>query len=153
MRVVNLERLPDSAVPEGAMKSPQDVLKLAASGLIGFDEVNKAEALAELAAIGNQMAPRNATAPPESERDPRPLAEAIAGSWSNGMVTLTFNADGTATALVAMSGMQRSGHWSVDAQGRLLADVMGKRDAADAWVAGDQLTISQSGAGMTFKRA
>lgn len=150
MRVVNLERLPDKAVPAGAMKSPQDMLKLAASGLVGFDEVKKAEALAEMAAIGHAMQP--GATPSASERDPRPLAEAIIGKWSNGMVTITFNRDGTA-ALSLPGGMERHAKWSVDRQGRLVADVMGENQAGDAWVAGDQLNIKLGGEGIVLRRA
>jgi hypothetical protein len=155
MRVVNLERLPDHAVPEGEIKSPQDILKLAASGLVGFDEVKKAEARAEMAALGNAMAPKiehGLTPPAASARDPRPLAEAIVGRWTSGVLTVTFNADGTATAAGAI-GPGRSGRWSVDTQGRLALDVLGEGDAAEAWVVGDELTITHAGEGMTFERA
>ena len=156
MRVVNLERLADKPVPADAMKSPQDLLKLAASGIVGFDEVKKAEALAQMAAIGHQLGPNiehNVAPPPAAARDPRPLAEAIVGSWTNQLVTLTFKADGTASAVTAMRGREQSGRWSVDGKGMLVADVMGKQDAAEAWIAGDVLTISQRGEAMTFKRA
>ena len=156
MRVVNLERLADKPVPAEAMKSPQDLLKLAASGIVGFDEVKKAEARAEMAAIGRQFGgdmAHNVSPPPDAARDPRPLAEAIVGSWTNQLVTLTFKADGTASAVTAMRGREQSGRWSVDAKGMLVADVMGKQDAAEAWIAGDVLTISQRGEAMTFKRA
>jgi hypothetical protein len=101
------------------------------------------------------MAPKvehDVTPPPDSARDPRPLAEAIVGRWTSGVITLTFNADGTATAGGAM-GPGRSGHWSVDGQGHLVADVMGQRDSGDAWIVGDQLTITQGGESLTFKRA
>jgi len=150
MRVVNLERLPDKAVPPDAVKSPQDMLKLAASGLIGFDEVKKAEARAEMAAIGHAMQP--GAPPPASGRDPRPLAEAIVGKWTNGMVTITFNPDGTA-ALSLPGGMERQAGWSVDGQGRLVADVMGEKQTSDAWIAGDQLSIKLGGEGIVLRRA
>lgn len=149
-RVVNLERLPDHAVPGGMVHSPQDVLKLAASGLIGFDEVKKAEARAEMAAIAHAAQP--GAPPPASERDPRPLAEAIVGTWTNGMLTVTFDADGTAT-MDLPRGNQRQAHWSVDSQGRLVADVMGEQQAGEAWVAGDHLNITLGGEGIVLRRA
>lgn len=150
MRVVNLEQLPDRPVPAGAMKSPQDMLKLAASSLIGFDEVRKAEARAEMAAIGHAMQP--GAPPPASERDPRPLAEAIVGKWTNGMVTITFSADGTA-ALGLPGGTERQANWSVDSQGRLVANMMGEQQAGEAWVAGDHLSIKLGGEGIVLTRA
>jgi hypothetical protein len=150
MRVVNLEHLPDRAVPAGVMKSPRDMLKLAASGLVGIDEVKKAEARAEMAAIGHAMQP--GAPPPDSERDPRPLAEALIGKWTNGMVTITFNVDGTA-ALALRGGMERQAQWSVDAQGRLVADVMGEKQTSDAWIAGDRLSIKLGGEGIVLDRA
>jgi hypothetical protein len=153
MRVVNLEELPDKPVPDGAIKSPADVLKLAASGLVGFDEVKKAEARAEMAAISRQVGPQPANPPPASRRDPRPLAEAIVGAWSNGVLTLTFNPDGTVKAVTAIGAQPRDGRWSVDAQGRLVGDVMGEHAAVEAWVAGDRLTIAQAGEAMSFQRA
>jgi hypothetical protein len=150
MRVVNLERLPDRPGDAEAIKSPQDALKLAAKSVFSFDEVKSAEARAQLAAAGHALQP--GPPPPTSGRDPRPLAEAIVGRWSNGMMTLEFKPDGT----VAMSlprGTERQAHWSVDSQGRLVADVMGEQQAGEAWVAGDHLNITQGGEGIVLRRA
>jgi hypothetical protein len=77
--------------------------------------------------------------------------EAILGTWSSGFMTVAFSPDGTVTATM-LGGKQRRGRWSVDGSGRLRADVTGAAEAADAWVAGDQLTISVEGKGLTFRR-
>ena len=150
MRVVNLERLPDRAGDAKAIKSPADALKLAASSIFNLDEVKGAEARAQLAAAGNAM--RAGSRPADSELDPRPLATAILGKWTNGMVTLDFDKDGTVAVTMPM-GMERKASWSIDAQGRLVADVMGEKEAGEAWVAGDQLSIKQGGEGIVLKRA
>ena len=150
MRVVNLERLPDRAGDAEAIKSPKDVAKLAASSLFSFDEVKSAEARAQLAAAGHAM--QAGERPPDSELDKRPLAEAIVGKWSNGMVTLDFDANGTVAVTMPM-GMERKANWTVDAQGRLVADVMGEKEAGEAWIAGDRLSIKQGGEGIVLKRA
>jgi hypothetical protein len=42
--------------------------------------------------------------------------------------------------------------WSVDASGRLQAEGFGQAGTADAWLAGDQLTVSMDGRGLTFTR-
>jgi hypothetical protein len=89
--------------------------------------------------------------PPE-HRDPRPLGDAIAGTWTNGVMTVAFSRDGTVTVTTLGHGEWR-GHWSVDASGRLHSDVTGQQDAADAWVAGDRLTIAAEAGGLSFSRA
>jgi hypothetical protein len=150
MRVVNLERLADRPGDADAIKSPMDVARAGMAGIFSFDEVKSAEARARLAAAGHAMTA--GAPPPASERDPRPLAEAIVGKWTNGMITLTFNADGTVDMNLPR-GAQRQAHWSVDAQGRLVADVMGKQEAGEAWIAGDRLSITEGGEGIVLKRA
>lgn len=150
MRVVNLESLPDRAGDAEAVASPKDVAKLAASSLFSLDEVKSAEARAKLAAAGHAM--QAGDRPPDAGLDARPLAEAIVGRWTNGMVTLEFDADGTVAVTMPM-GQERKAHWSVDAQGRLVADVMGEKEAGEAWVAGDRLSIKQGGDGIVLTRA
>ncbi len=151
MRVVNLERLPDRPGDAESVKSPEEALKLAAKSIFNFDEVKGAEARAQLAAVGNAM--RAGPRPPDSQLDPRPLAEAILGRWTNGMITLEFKSDGT-VALQLPRGTDRHAHWSVDAQGHLVADVMGEgQQTSEAWIAGDQLSIKQGAEGIVLKRA
>jgi hypothetical protein len=149
MRVVNLEQLPDREGAADAVKSPKDVARLAASSIFTFDEVKGAEARAQLAAAGHAMAP--GARPPDSELDSRPLAEAVVGRWTNGMVTLEFDAGGTVT-IDLPGGNKRQAHWSVDANGHLVADVMGEKEAGEAWVAGDRLSIRLGGEGIVLKR-
>jgi hypothetical protein len=154
-RAVNFERLADRPLPAGATESPQEAIKQVLGAFGGHDETSRAEARAQLAAMADQLMPKvegsAVIPPPAGLRDPRPLSESILGTWSNGLVTFSFAADGTASATLP-GGRERSGHWSAGADGKLTADVMGHRDAADAWVAGDQLTISDRGEAMTFTR-
>jgi len=151
MRVVNLERLPDPVGATDAIRSPQDALKLAAKSVFSFDEVKGAEARAQLAAMGHAMQP--GARPPASELDSRPLAEAIVGRWTNGLITVEFKQDGS-VVMSLPGGMQREAQWSVDGQGRLVANVMGdKPEAGEAWIAGDQLSVTLGGDGVVLKRA
>jgi hypothetical protein len=152
-RVVNFERLPDKPLPAGAFDSPQAAMK-AAAGAVHGSEAARAEAMAQLQAMGAAMRATvagDATPPPPDQRDSRPLAEAIVGSWTNGFVTIDFNSDGTATGSAA--GRHHDGHWSVDSSGKLVADVMGHSQAVDAWVTADGLTIADNGSAMKFSRA
>jgi hypothetical protein len=41
----------------------------------------------------------------------------------------------------------------VDSSGKLVADLMGKSGPADAWVGGDELTLSLGAQGITLQRA
>jgi hypothetical protein len=52
-----------------------------------------------------------------------------------------------------MGGRQREGHWSIGADGKLHSDATGTPGAADAWITGDTLTISQQGEAAAFQRA
>lgn len=146
-RLVNFEQLADLPLPEGALTNPRVALKDAVAGIFG-----SADARAELAAIGHALQGQMegpATPPPASER--RPLREALPGTWSNGMVSVTFGADGTA-ALTLPGGMKRQGRWSVDPSGRLVSDIGDEQGGADAWVVGDALTIVLEGHGMSLRR-
>jgi len=155
-RAVNFERLADRPLPAEAMDSPREAIKQALGAFGAHDETSRAEARARLAAMADQLRVKvegSAVAPPpQGQRDPRPLSESIVGTWSNGLLTFAFAPDGTGTATLP-GGRVRSGHWSVGPDGRLVADVMGHSDAAEAWVAGDELTISEGGQGIVLKRA
>jgi hypothetical protein len=50
------------------------------------------------------------------------------------------------------NGQQRSGRWSIGSDGKLHSNALGSDLAAEAWVAGDTLSISEGGEGMAFKR-
>jgi hypothetical protein len=155
--LVNLEQLADRPLPEGALTDPRIAMRDAKQALIGSltgGAVDKAEARAELAAIGNAMQSQffaGGAPPPAAARDPRPLAQAIIGTWSNPMLKVVFAADGTASATM-MGGVERSGRWSVDAGGRLVSDVAGSTEPVDAWIAGDRLTVTMGGRGIALQR-
>jgi hypothetical protein len=110
------------------------------------------EARAGMAGLGNAMKAAFAQplTPPAETQDPRPLGEAILGTWSNGFVTAKFCADGTVTT--SGLGRERAGRWSIDVNGHLCSDVTGQQQAAQAWVAGGQLIISAQGKGLTLTR-
>lgn len=151
--MVNLERLPDRPLPAGT--TPQDVLQTVRAAMGSHDRAKIDEARAEMAALGNAMKPEishDAAPPPAEQRDPRPLADALLGTWSSGMITVAFTNDGTFT-MTMLGGHQRSGHWSVNREGKLVADLGGRDQAADAWIAEDQLTVSAEGTALTLKRA
>jgi hypothetical protein len=153
--ILNLERLPDRPLPAGATTSPSASIAAAITALTSGDSVKSAEARAEMEAIGNAMhAERSAAAtpPPASERDPRPLAEAILGTWQTGPMSMTFMPDGSMMVDLP-GGRQSQGRWSVGSDGRLHANASGRDEATDAWVAGNALTISQNGQGMVYRRA
>jgi hypothetical protein len=155
-RAVNFERLADRPLPPGALDSPREAIKEALGAFGAHDETSRAEARAQLSAMGDQLRAKvegsAVTGPPQGQRDPRPLSESILGTWSNGLLTFAFAPDGTATATLP-GGHARSGRWSVGADGKLVADLMGQSDAAEAWVNGDELTISDRGQGIVLKRA
>jgi hypothetical protein len=150
-RVVSVERLPDS--PLQADISLQSVAQSLGASLGARSRRERNEARANLAGISNAVeaafAAPNPPPAPEA-RDPRPLAQAILGTWSNGLVTVTFSADGQAST--QMMGRDRPGYWSIDADGRLHADVAGQQIVAEAWVSGDQLSVLAEGRGLTLSR-
>jgi hypothetical protein len=157
-KVVNFEQLPDRPLaPEAvaALSSPAGALGMAASALMKRDPRERAEAMASMAALGHaiqaEMGPSDAAPPPADQRDPRPLADAILGTWRMGPLTVTFAPDGNATLDTA--GIERKGPWSVGSDGRLHSPAFGPDAVADAWVSGDTLTVRVDGRSMAFHRA
>ncbi len=153
-RVVNVERLPDSALAEAALESPA-ALRSAMRESLSLNDTKRAEGRATLAAVESKLSeafPAPGAPPAPHERDPRPLSEAIVGSWRGGLFSLTFAPDGTATVRPPM-GQELHGRWSVDASGHLRLDAMGGARSGDAWVAGDALTLDIDGTAYTFHRA
>jgi hypothetical protein len=67
-------------------------------------------------------------------------------------MSMTFMPDGTLVA-TARGGKQRQGRWSIGADGKIHAEGAGPSGAAEAWVAGDTLTVSQDGESAAFHRA
>ena len=151
-RVVNLERLPDVAFASGT--TAQDVVASLGAAVRSHSRREVNEIRAKMAPMMDAMAAsRNepVTPPPLGDRDPRPLAQAIVGAWRNPILTVTFDADGSVSASM-LGGIQHRGHWSVNRAGRLVSDVMGRDDAAEAWVVGDELTIVADGNALKFTR-
>jgi hypothetical protein len=155
--VVNLELLPDRPLAEGAATTP-----FAAAQTIGgltaafrsHDKVQVNEARAESTAVMHSMRDQMAQAavpPPAEERDSRPLEKAIVGTWQMGPVSMTFMPDGSMVATLPGGGRQ-SGSWSIGPDGKLHATATGREQVADAWVAGDTLTLSENGQGLPFHR-
>ena len=156
--VVNFERLPDKVVPDITSTTPQALLGQLGSAFLSHDQQTRNETRAEMEAMARslkaQMAITHAAAtpPPAADRDPRPLGQAILGTWQMGPMSMTFMPDGTMVATF-MGGKQRQGHWSIGSDGKLHADATGSGGAADAWIAGDTLTVSQDGESAAFHRA
>jgi hypothetical protein len=153
--ILNLERMPDRPLPAGATTSTTETIAAAITAARSHDSVQAAEARAELDAIKNAMQADRvgaAVQPPADQRDPRPLVEAIIGTWRTGPMSLSFLPDGTMVATLP-GGHEQRGGWSIGADGRLHASGEGRDRASDAWVAGDVLTISEDGQGMAYHRA
>jgi hypothetical protein len=152
-RVVNLERLPDAPFKGGI--TPHGVLATIGAAVLSGNrrEINEIRAQgAPFLEAAKAARDEPVTPPAPSARDPRPLAQAIVGTWTSPLMTVTFDADGTVTGTI-LGGMQRRGRWSVDGAGRLIADVTGQREAANAWVAGGELTIAAEGTALRFSRS
>ncbi len=158
-KIVNLEMLPNPAFENGVKPqdlvreaTPQAVLRTLGAGIHSPSRRETNEARANLASLSDAVESMFAqsTRAASGARDPRPLDEAIVGTWTTGFMTVAFLADGSVTA--DMLGRRERGRWSVDSSGRLRADVMGQQRAAEAWIAGDRLTISADGQDLTFTR-
>jgi hypothetical protein len=156
-RVVNLEILPDKQVEDGL--SSDGARAMANARLIAAIEAKDLKAVNEaragIAAMTNLMAAEltKAIVPPAPEKlDPRPLVEAVVGTWTMGPVSMTFRSDGSMASTLP-GGRRQVGKWSVDKHGKLLSSATGEKVGADAWVAGDVLTIADGERGLTFKRS
>jgi len=149
-KVVNLERLPGAAVSPDV--TVQSVMRTLGTSIGSSDQRTRNEARATLAEMGDAMkaafgAP---AAPLSAPPDAQALASTILGTWSNGMITVTFYADGRAST--RMLGVDRAGRWSVESDGRLRADVAGRQLSAEARVDGDRLIIAAEGRALTLMR-
>ena len=149
-KVVSFERLADRPVPAESLDDPSAAVAQVAKGLGSHDRTQQAEAMATIAAIKDAMVER-ATPPPEHQRDPRPLAEAIVGAWHGAAMNVAFSADGIASAVMT-NGVTQAGRWSVGGDGKLHLDGLGQDMAMDAWVAGDALTVVMDSTPMSFRR-
>jgi hypothetical protein len=79
-------------------------------------------------------------------------ADDLCGTWANPMVTVTFRENGIATMTPAFGAERRDGHWSVDANGRLLTDASGTLEPVEAYLEGRRLTIVIDGQRVAFTR-
>ncbi len=149
-RVVNLERLPDVAFAPGT--TAKEMVASLGAAVRSHDRREANEIRAKMAPMADAVAAaRDVPATPLGDRDPRPLEQAIMGTWRSPILTVTFNADGSVSATM-LGGMQRRGRWSVNRAGRLVSDVTGHEGAAEAWVVGDELTIAAEGQALKFTR-
>jgi len=131
----------------------RDGLMHALGATLSGDRREANEARAGIASVGEAMkaAFDGSPVPPSPEsRDPRPLDQAILGTWTNPLIQVTFSENGLAT--VHMFGGDKNGRWSVDADGKLRAGLMGHEQSVDAWVAGETLTIVAEARAIKFTR-
>jgi hypothetical protein len=150
-KVVNFERLPDAPLPEGALDAPAQAVSAIAADLRSRDQATRLQAMATMEAMKDATV-GPAAPPPADQRDARPLAEAIVGTWHLGPMAWTFAPDGTATGAMP-NGRTEQGRWSVDGDGKLRMSGLGGEEDAEAWVAGDILTVSLRGRAMNLQRA
>ena len=149
-RVVNLKHLPDRPLPAGP-DSAQQVLANAVNALRSLDPVAIAEARASAAALVHAVQGPTTDAGQSGAGRTRPHRDDLCGSWANPLITVTFAEDGTATVTM-LGGVQRVGHWSIDASGRLLTDATGIMEPVDAWLDGERLTIRLEGQSVALTR-
>ena len=146
-RLVNFEQLADRPLPEGALTDPRFALKAAVGSILG-----SADARAEMAAVEHGIqAEVHASSTPPAVEGSRLSVEALRGTWSNPMMTVTFGADGSIAATLP-GGLKRHGRWSVDGSGRLETDLLGQAGSIDAWIANNDLTVELNGQGVTLHR-
>ena len=156
-KVVNLERLPDHAVPNVLADPPAAAAQMIGSLAAAFhshDREAMNEARAEAAAMTHSVDAQLTAAavpPPADQRASAPLAQAIVGTWAMGPVQMTFMPDGSMAATLP-GGRQQRGSWSIGPDGKLHFSAAGMDQATEAWIAGDTLTIAEDGRGMPFHR-
>jgi len=152
-RLVNLERLPNPPLPSGP-DAVRDMVGRMARAWVARDPTALAEARASAAGLFD--AARESRVEPADTASGRVanglVREALVGRWTHPLVTVTLAGNGTAT-VTTIAGVTQAGHWSVDAQGRLVTDATGRMEPADAALEGDRLTIQLEGRRLTFNRA
>jgi len=152
-RVVNLEQLADPPIPSGS-GAAQEVVQDFAHAVLTRDRTTIAEASARVAALKHVIEgpPPRASAEGSDRSSTRLRADDLYGTWTNPVLTVTFMKNGMATITMAFGGTRRDGHWSVDANGRLLTDASGSLEPLEATLNGNQLTIVIEGQRMAFTR-
>jgi hypothetical protein len=152
-RVVNLEPLADPPIPSGS-GAAQEVVQDFARAVLTRDRTTIAEASARVAALKHVIEgpPPPASAEGSDRSSTRLRTDDLYGTWTNPVLTVTFMKNGMATITMAFGGTRRDGHWSVDANGRLLTDASGSLEPLEATLNGNQLTIVIEGQRMAFTR-
>jgi hypothetical protein len=152
--VVDFEPLPHAPSEELTPDGVRNVMRDAGAARREHDEVGVSEAAADMASIEQSFQAFQAEGPPSSAQrlDPSELAEAIVGMWSSPFMTVTFGADGVVTARMAAAGDQ-TGRWSVGADGRLHAALMGGSVTAEAYIAEGWLTLGVDGQWFRLQRS
>ncbi len=152
-RLVNLERLPNPPLPSG----PDQVRNLfgrMARALAARDPAALAEARANAAGLFD--AAHESIVEPSDAPSGRAagglLREALVGKWTHPLATVIFAEDGTAT-VTTIAGSTQTGHWSLDAEGRLLTDATGTMAPTQAALDDGRLTIQLEDQRLTFTRA
>jgi hypothetical protein len=152
-RLVNLERLPNPPLPSSPDEA-RNMFGRIARAFVSRDPIASAEARANAAGLIDAV--RDSIIEPSDSAGARAagglVRSALVGRWTHPIVTITLAEDGTATVATVL-GASQAGHWSVDAQGRLLTDATGTMEPTDAALDGDHLTIQFEGRRLTFTRA
>lgn len=151
-RLVNLERLPNPPLPSSPGEA-RDMLVQIARAFVSGDRVASAEARANAAGLFDAVQD-SIVEPSESSGGPAAgdlIRSDLVGTWTHPLVTITLAEDGKAT-VTTITGASQAGHWSVDAQGRLLTDVTGTMEPTGAALDGDSLTIQLEGRRLRFTR-
>ena len=154
-RVVNLEQLPDPPIPTGS-GAAQEIVQDYARALGSLDRTKIAEASARVMALKHVVEgpPSHDTADgSKPAASSRLRADDLYGTWANPIFTVAFMKNGIATMTTAIGGIRRDGHWSVDANGRLLTDATGTLAPMEASLEGRRLTITIDGQRVTFTRS
>src|SRR5262245_35153397 len=120
-KLVNLERLPNPPLPSGPDEA-RNLFGRMARAFVTRDPVALAEARASAAGLldaARESMVEASDAPSTPLQVGGLLREALVGSWTHPLVTVTLAEDGTATVTTIM-GATRAGHWSIDGHGRLV---------------------------------
>ena len=146
-RVVNLEQLDDPSIPTGS-GAAQEIVQNFAHALLTRDRTTIAEASARVAALKHVIE----GPPPTAGSSSLLRAEELYGVWTNPVLTISFMKNGLASLTMAFGGTRRDGHWSIDANGKLLTDATGNPEPLDVSLSGNRLTITIEGQRMAFTR-
>jgi hypothetical protein len=151
-RLVNLERLANPPLPANPDEA-RDMFGSIARAFVSGDRAALAEARANAAGFFDAAQETFGREPdtPSGAVAGGLARETILGTWKHALLTVTFAENGTATVTTIM-GATQTGHWSIDAHGRLLTDVTGTMAATDAAVDAGRLTIQIEGRRLTFTR-